>query len=49
MKRLGNNCEVVLYPNQFHSFFHRGSPQNFADTLTRAEAFLIEHDFLSPK
>ena len=40
---LGNHCELVLYPDQSHSFFNRSkSPQNFADTLTRAEVFLDE-------
>jgi iduronate 2-sulfatase len=41
MHALGNRCEVVLYPDEFHSFFHRGNhPQNFADTLTRSADFL---------
>jgi acetyl esterase/lipase len=42
MQELGNQCEVVVYPEAGHSFFHRkrGTRMYFADTLTRTEAFL---------
>ncbi len=41
MNDLSNRCEVVVYPQAEHSFFHRGKNNDyFADTLTRAKAFL---------
>jgi arylsulfatase A-like enzyme/dienelactone hydrolase len=47
MHALGNHCELVLYPGEHHSFFHKGGhPQNFADTLTRTAAFLERIHFL---
>ncbi|CAA6692771.1 MULTISPECIES: alpha/beta fold hydrolase [unclassified Lentimonas] len=50
MHELGNPCEVVLYPDEHHSFFHKGShTQNFADTLTRATLFLEELGYLDPR
>ena len=47
MHQLGNRCEVVLYPDEYHSFFHKGkNTPCFADTLTRAVAFLEELGYL---
>jgi iduronate 2-sulfatase len=47
MHRLGNRCEVVLYPDEHHSFFHKAkSPENFADTLTRSALFLESLGYL---
>jgi len=50
MHQLGNHCEVVLYPDAFHSFFHKGSyTQNFADTLMRTALFLQQLGYLDPR
>jgi iduronate 2-sulfatase len=48
MHALGNRCEVVLYPDEHHSFFHKkpSSQQNFADTLTRSAVFLESLGYL---
>ena len=47
MHQLGNRCELVIYPNAHHSFFHRGgNPENFADTLNRATNFLNNLGYL---
>ena len=48
MHSLGNHCEVVLYPNEHHSFFHKGKyTPNFADTVLRSGAFLEEIGFIT--
>lgn len=47
MHRMGNRCELVLYPDEHHSFFHKGGhTQNFADTLIRSTAFLEELGYI---
>ena len=47
MHTLGNRCELVLYPDEHHSFFHKGGhTDNFADTLTRSAIFLESLGYL---
>ncbi len=47
MHSLGNHCEVVLYPDEHHSFFHKGKyTQNFADTVLRSGMFLEQVGFI---
>jgi arylsulfatase A-like enzyme/dienelactone hydrolase len=49
MNSLGNRCELVVYPQAEHSFFHRGTgDEYFADTLRRTELFLESLEWLKP-
>lgn len=48
MHALGNDCEVVLYPGEHHSFFHKGKhTSNFADTVSRTGVFLKKIGFIN--
>ena len=47
MHQFGNRCELVIYPNEHHSFYHKGGHlQNFADSLNRATDFLERLGFI---
>lgn len=47
LQEAGVRCDLHLYEDQPHGFFNRGQP--FADTLQKADAFLVSLGFLQPK
>ncbi|WNJ18772.1 alpha/beta hydrolase [Pontibacter sp. G13] len=50
MERLGNICELEIYPGGKHGFFNPSSKNNwFQATLDRADQFLVEQGYLSPR
>lgn len=47
MKRKKNQCELVTYPREGHSFFNFNvNMQHFESTLNAMDRFLVDHDLL---
>lgn len=49
MIEAGNACESHIYEGEAHGFFHinKGGQKNFEDVLTKADAFLVKHGYLT--
>ena len=49
MTDAGNECETHIYEGERHGFFHisKGGRKMFEDVLTKSDAFLVRHGFLS--
>ena len=45
----GNECESHIYEGEKHGFFHisKGGRKIFEDVLTKADAFLVKHSYLT--
>ena len=49
MIKAGNDSSTHIYDGEEHGFFHinKGGRKMFEDTLTKADAFLVKHHFLT--
>jgi acetyl esterase len=47
----GNTCESHIYEGEEHGFFHisKGGRKMFEDVLTKTDAFLVKHGYLTGK